>query len=184
MNKAFSLIEVLIVITVVAILAAIAIPAYQNYRQRVQATKLSTIAQTLSNQATLYANSHNGFPTARQLGLPEDPQNPGNDLFADPAAVSPDVVLVQIGDIGGGCGSDLRIALYLNPDESVTGGDVFVLSYDLFHIKGTLVPFCQYVYNVTPGGPYVDGDLLPNCVNAFDGSLTAWMQLQAQSSCQ
>lgn len=184
MDKGFSLIEVLIVIAIVAMLAFLAIPAWRSYQQRTAITKIINIAKDISDKAIIYANMHGTFPNARQLGFPEDPQNPGNVSFADPDAVSPDVSLVQIADIGGGCGSDLRVVLYLSSDNIFTGGDTFALSYDVFNIQGTLIPFCQYVYNAQPMGPYVASDLIPSCINNYSGSYLEWSQLQSQATCQ
>ena len=59
-QKGFTLIELMIVIAIIGILAAIAIPAYQNYVIRAQATEGSTVIGSLETAfEECYANTGN-----------------------------------------------------------------------------------------------------------------------------
>lgn len=67
--KAFSLIELLVVITIVGLLAAIAVPAYQSYsvRAKINSTMGPPIDQ-LKQQMTDYYNKNGIFPDAEAMG--------------------------------------------------------------------------------------------------------------------
>lgn len=75
MQKGFTLIELMIVVAIIAILAAIALPAYQNYVARSQATAALadirggvTAFEELINRGQL-PNGTLGAPTNADLGL-------------------------------------------------------------------------------------------------------------------
>jgi prepilin-type N-terminal cleavage/methylation domain-containing protein len=68
-NKAFSLIELIIVIAIIGLLAAIAVPAYQNYNIRAKVSGAMPVFDHLANAGKVYFSRKNTFPTAYDLGL-------------------------------------------------------------------------------------------------------------------
>ena len=73
-QKGFTLIELMIVIAIIGILAAIAIPAYQNYVIRAQATEGSSIIGSLETAfEECYANSGSATSCASNaaVGIPK-----------------------------------------------------------------------------------------------------------------
>ncbi len=60
-RKAFTLVEILIVVVILGILAAIVIPQFTNATQDAQAGNIIAQLRTLQSQIELYAARHNGL---------------------------------------------------------------------------------------------------------------------------
>lgn len=59
-NRAFTLVEILIVVVILGILAAIVVPQFTNAANDARGGNLTTQLQTLNNQAELFAARNNG----------------------------------------------------------------------------------------------------------------------------
>jgi type II secretion system protein G len=62
MNKSFTLVEILIVVSILGILAAIVLPQYQSHTQKAREAAVKDNLRILRNAIELYAAQHNGVP--------------------------------------------------------------------------------------------------------------------------
>lgn len=67
-QKGFTLIELMIVVAIIGILAAIAIPAYQDYTARAQASEAVNLLGGLKTPVVEYFQTQGVPPTQSQLG--------------------------------------------------------------------------------------------------------------------
>ncbi|MGD9790654.1 MAG: type II secretion system protein [Phycisphaerales bacterium] len=69
LNKAFTLVEILIVVVILGILAAIVVPQFTNATNDAQAGNLKSQLKTLQNQIELYAaRNNNAYPAFATTG--------------------------------------------------------------------------------------------------------------------
>src|SRR3979490_2262373 len=61
-QKGFSLIELLIVVTIILIISAIAIPNLMKSKQQANETAAVGALKALTESAVMYSNSYGGFP--------------------------------------------------------------------------------------------------------------------------
>lgn len=67
-RRGFSLIELLIIVSIIGILAAIVIPTFSNANETAKAGALASQINTVKKSLILYKNDHNGtYPTDAQL---------------------------------------------------------------------------------------------------------------------
>jgi len=68
-SKAFTLVEILIVVVILGILAAIVVPQFTSASQEAQAGNVATQLQTIRSQIELYRVKHNGnYPPSLVTG--------------------------------------------------------------------------------------------------------------------
>lgn len=98
--RAFSLIELMVVIAIVALLAAVAVPAYKTYVIKSKLAHIFTIADTIGKKQIEYFNKNGNFADAAQL-YTVSAGNPSL-LHADVlAGLSPS--LLEVGTWAGTC---------------------------------------------------------------------------------
>ncbi len=79
-NSAFTLIEIMIVVSIIALLAAIAVPAFMRARQRTQNAKFINALRIATAAIEQYAIEHNGYPVDANKGIIP----PGLATYLDP----------------------------------------------------------------------------------------------------
>ena len=62
MKKAFTLVEVLIVVAILGILAAIVLPVFRSHSQKAKESAAKDNLRILRNTIEIYAAQHNGIP--------------------------------------------------------------------------------------------------------------------------
>ncbi len=139
---AFSLVEVLIVVTIIAILAGIVFPHYVNVSESARASSMLTDIQEIRSQLQVYQAEHNGqYPTLAQMW--------GNITNATDAN----------GNLGGNFGPYLRQA----PTNPFTNGSVCAADNSAdWQYDETL----GSIWGVVSAAQIVDLELLPNDVVA------------------
>lgn len=81
MNKAFTLIELLIVVAIIAILAAIAVPNFLEAQTRAKVSRVKADLRTLTTGLESYAADHNKYPNSNSYyfcGARETPDEISN----------------------------------------------------------------------------------------------------------
>ena len=80
-RKAFTLVEILIVVVILGILAAIVVPQFTNATQDAQQGNLRAQIKEIQNQIELFKARTNSYPTIAELTA--NPVNPPNDTMTE-----------------------------------------------------------------------------------------------------
>lgn len=68
-QAAFTLVEIMIVVAVIALLAAIAVPSLLRARERTRRTKFVAALRVARDACDIYATEHNGYPADVNRGI-------------------------------------------------------------------------------------------------------------------
>ena len=79
-NAAFTLVEIMIVVSIITLLAVIAVPSFLRARQRSQNTKFINALRVASDAVSLYAMEHSAYPPDVNRGIVP----PGLRSYLDP----------------------------------------------------------------------------------------------------
>lgn len=67
--KAFSLLELMVIVTIIAVLSTIAIPTYLNHLRKAKLGKARQYLTSLNNTIANYYTDHGTFPTNAQINI-------------------------------------------------------------------------------------------------------------------
>ena len=95
-QKGFTLIELMIVIAIIGILAAVAMPAYQNYVARTQASEALLVTEGLQTDIGTYYWQTGTFPPAGNSIIASASRLEGKYFAAGGAVVTPDNGVITI----------------------------------------------------------------------------------------
>ncbi|MBT4837797.1 MAG: pilin [Methylococcales bacterium] len=96
-QKGFTLIELMVVITIIGILASVAIPNYQQYALRAQVTESLTLADTIKIALISYYKVKGEFPkNNKEAGLPPSDKLIGN--YVSSMDVSDGAINITLGN--------------------------------------------------------------------------------------
>lgn len=128
-QKGFTLIELMIVVAIIGILAAVAIPQYQNYIARAQASESVSLLGAAKTPITEFVASNGDFPTTaelEQLGITDD--NAGAVAKAD--TVASITVVNDAVDANGVVTGELTATLAAADINAALQGNAIVLAYN------------------------------------------------------
>jgi len=183
---AFSLIEVMIVVAIIAILAAVGLPAYQNYQLGARMSDAANVVQNLMQQAIQFSSINGRFASAYDLGLSTTNGSIiANDNLAVnvipyylPAAANGGLFIQDFSG-SGPCGQMGDVMVWLdasalgfnsnvatNPDGGAGNG--VTLECNFWHYEGTVYNFCSYAYGTDAASGIAE--LLPGWINQNTGS--------------
>lgn len=167
-KKAFSLIELMVVIAIVSVLAAVAAPAYLSYILRAKVAAALQYTNVQLNESMNYYHQNGVFATVKDLGLPV-----GGDVneIATPYPTKYVASFVSNTAVGSGCPSANYVTTISNygsgdvADGSATSGFVYIIDF-LIDVNGIMTKRCEYFYYPNGFGDGASTEaVVPGCSN-------------------
>jgi len=181
--RGFSLIELMVVISIVGLLSAIAVPAYYRYLVTARISAVTELVDHLVSQSILYSQTHGKFGSAMDLGYGTVTSN----TIDNPTALTPySAGYMTIDDYSGSTQCGRLGSFYANLDVNALGMPLSMadastgisVECDWWNNGGIIHKSCYYAYGTVSGGSGTD-NLLPgstwfnaNTTNGWDNNNT------------
>jgi type IV pilus assembly protein PilA len=153
-SKAFTLIELMIVVAIIGILAAVAIPAYQDYTNRAKIGALISMTSGLKTSITEFYMSQGRWPTQTEISATWSANSYGQVWYADSGS-SPRLVIYYY-QTGG-----INTTLYPYPPQAGFSAEVNIRP--AVSANGTVAWVCGYA--AVPSGYTLNGPDQYNWIN-------------------
>lgn len=169
----FSLIELLIVITIVGIVSAVAIPAYRDYTWRANFSVARQAADSIAVQYKAFYESKEAHPTVVDLGFTEglnEYTTPDEPATTEDYTIPPFVAFISIGEYttyGASCPA-FFIFSYIRDLNNPGANEFFpYVSYQIqyIYVNGYVHTLCSFIDVVSAGTPDTETHI-GNCYNS------------------
>lgn len=173
----FSLLELMVVVSIIAILAAISLPQFHEHTLRAKIEHGRTFVETIANRTKEYYGVHGHFPTLAQLNYPTDS---GSDTDSPPPSVigelAPyvDYISVTRDNLTSCPSANITAIIGQLTSKNISylangiGPDGLMIFDYIIDTDGILVEKCWYAISIDSGDSLLSGDYMSQCANIQD----------------
>lgn len=159
-TAAFSLIELLLVVAIVAVLVAMAVPVYSSYVRQASFSSAKTALFSILDKTKAYYAAHGEFASAEDLGY--DDGGSGSTVVDPQTAVHADISFLDISRtyFAVGCSANMGMIYSIMPYSVVDGRDLLTVFYT-YDLNGALKMECLDIL-LDAGAAYPSGNPVLN----------------------
>lgn len=163
--KAFSLIELMVIVAIIGISTGVAVPVYQNYMLRARMGTARAYVDSFNHQIKDFYTNNGTFPSNTDLNVPSSvPTSVAGYAYAPYVAY---ITMEPQTATSGQCNYSVNTAYFSNyqGDYYENGNSNYVVFYNYFiDNDGTMEIKCAF-YEFSPStGQVTTNDIYPDCV--------------------